>query len=341
MAPGKLIPLLTLLMCLGVGFASWLIYRAVKDQPVVWSTEIPVAQVSRATQETFLIFDTPKPSETATLQPTPIDFGDLPITQTAVKILEVANTVQAEVNTNRETQNALDGIAANATSTQVAVATGTAMAVSTAGARAEFDKQNAQRELDRQEAQDNLDIAFAYIWKVGGSALIILAIALSMLYAYRSSQIRANRKVVETISENFLENIQAPIVQTSTDAHSGAEHAVDITAAEYLVLQRAVVDLGGVLSRRKIVDGDYFKALRWRRIDDELIRKDINKIAFFARLPSGALTPTLEGWKWLKLTPPTPPPAQKSIENLQERQETRPNPARPATTHLETQEKTT
>lgn len=340
MAPSKLIPALTILMCLGVAFASWLIYAGLKDQPAILNTEAPVVASADIPTETFFVFDTPAPLPTSTPYPTstPISYGDLPITQTAVKVLVIANTAQAGIAQANGTQNALDTAKGNATATQQAVATGTAWALATADAQAKTDQANAERTLARQNAQDSLEIAVAYTWKIGGSILLILAISLTMLWIYYRAQLQAHRKALGAISDDFLENIQAPVVQTSLDTHSGAEHPVAMTAAEMITLKRAVVELKGILSRRRIILGEYFTGTRWRELDDELLNKDANGVAYFDTLPSGAITPTDAGWKWLGLTPPTSPINHEALESLFLRQRTHPGPSQPTSTHLAEQE---
>lgn len=310
-------------MCLVVTGAGAYISNVIRNSPIgerqpnVFFTQEPAA----SQEENISFLDTYiLPSETATA----LDYGSLPITQTVVVSMATEAAAESIIASSKSTQSAIAINNDGATSTAQSISTGTAIAAATNDeiARQEqkkiaFDEAEQQRLLERQTMQDQLEIAFEYTWKVGGSIILILVICLAILYTFRKIMTSANRKAVEAISDNLLENIQVPVVQVSTDAHSGFEHVVAITSGEYAILRKAVIDLKGRLSRRTVVRGGYFKETRWNQIYSELLRRDAEEIAFFERNTNGGISPTKAGWKWLGLTPPTPPLGFESIESLQ------------------------
>lgn len=307
-------------MCLVVTSAGAYISNVIRNAPIseprpnVFFTQEPASVQGKNTS----LLDTYIPSSPT---PTELDYGSLPITQTVVVSMATEAAAESIIASSKSTQSAIAMNNDGATSTAQSIATGTAIVAATNDeiARREqnkvaFDEAEQQRLLERQKMQDGLEIVFEYTWKVGGSIILILVICLAILYVFRRIMTSVNRKAAEAISDNLLENIQVPVVQVSTDAHSGFEHVVAITSGEYAILRKATIDLKGRLSRRTIVRGGYFKETRWNQIDDMLLDKGADGVAFFERSAHG-ISPTKAGWKWLGLTPPTHPFEVESAES--------------------------
>lgn len=308
MNPTKLITILAIMFCAIFGVMSYYIAGAISNAPkaeslpnVFFTQEPTNAQVS--------IFDT---YIAASETPTPLDYGALPITQTVVAVGEIEAAAQATIAASGSTQIAVAKIADGSTATARSAATDTAYAQAT-NDRILRDQNRIESE---QQAKATLAIVLEYVWKVGGSIVLGLAISLGMAYKFHIEKLKVNRKAVERVTDDFLHNLSPVTVQVSTNTHSGYQMAISITPAEMVVLKQAVLDLKGDLSRSKIVAGNYFKERRWNTLDDELLRENAEGVALFERDTKG-IHPTEAGYRWLGLPVPAPPLEEKSPETVE------------------------
>jgi hypothetical protein len=127
-----------------------------------------------------------------------------------------------------------------------------------------------------------------------------------------------------------------PETQTVQIAHPEAravyEHDIQITSSERAILRRAIVELGGILSRRRL-NGEnesktiYFSEGRAEQILLELRTENANGVSLAVLGPNSVTLAMPQLYQWLGL--PTPPSVKKSPETMENTAKTHPTPPHP------------
>lgn len=117
----------------------------------------------------------------------------------------------------------------------------------------------------------------------------------------------------------------AQIVQIQSAQNESVEVCelhLNITHIERAILRRAVIELNGVLSRRRLTG--YYSEQRAEQILVELRRENANGVALAVIGPNSVTLATPQLYQWLGL--PTPPPLVKSPETGENTAESHPTP---------------
>jgi hypothetical protein len=121
-----------------------------------------------------------------------------------------------------------------------------------------------------------------------------------------AARLQALHKLFPELDLGSIHIPQEVAPQISTAPNESFEHRVNISRDEMATLRRAVVEFGGRLSRRKMCP-DYFSDPRWREIYQELKRESPNHVSYAVEVGDGSLMLTDAGYKWLGLSPTSPP----------------------------------